>query len=241
MVRASFVVVTALALVAAWPASAVRAACVAAVVVDGQVLFGHQAGSETLPPAAGERAAVFPACNDAGQNDPDRTGTVIPFEGVPASVAVRSAAGDTVYVAEGSLTALAAHPLHQPGGRRSARRGCGDEQRIDATAKAGGFDSLTLLAGGRERIVRIDARSRLSNRPAYQPVSPGQRLRVTMTRCRNRLFADRIAFVGATVTPAPYVLQHGAPAAEPVPWGLVALGLVGLALAAMAVVHRVLR
>ena len=67
--------------------------------------------------------------------------------------------------------------------------------------------------------MRIDARSRLSNRPAYQPVSPGQRLRVTMTRCRNRLFADRIAFVGATVTPAPYVLQHGAPAAEPVPWG----------------------
>ncbi len=55
-----------------------------------------------------------------------------------------------------------------------------------------------------DRVFRVDARTRIVNRPAYQPVRDGQRLRVTATRCGNRLIADRIAFVGPTVEPVRY-------------------------------------
>ena len=106
-----------------------KAACQAIVVVDGTVLLGHDSEGWTVPPPDGTRRAVLPACNDAGQHDPDTTTTVMRLQGVPADVAVRSLRGDAVYLARGSLTALAAHPLHRPG-RRTARANCGREQRI---------------------------------------------------------------------------------------------------------------
>jgi hypothetical protein len=79
-----------------------QAACVAAVVVDGTILFGEDATGLKLPRSGGKRRAVVPACNDAGQGDPDTETTVVRLEGVPANAAVRSPRGDTVYLAAGS-------------------------------------------------------------------------------------------------------------------------------------------
>ena len=80
--------------------------------------------------------------------------------------------------------------------------------------------------------MRVDARTRLTDRPAYQPVRVGQRLRVTATRCRNRLIANRIAFIGPTVSPERYRPQRGDADVERIPWTLLAIGSVCLALAA---------
>src|SRR5215213_5175478 len=93
--------VTALLLAAGFaPAEAARASCVAAVIVDGTVLYGGPAPDGKLPPLGGRRSAVAPACNDAGQDDPDGTTTVLRFRDIPVDVAVHSDAGDAVYLAE---------------------------------------------------------------------------------------------------------------------------------------------
>jgi hypothetical protein len=72
----------------------------------------------------------------------------------------------------------------------------------------------------------------MTNRPAYQPVREGQRLRITATRCRSIYpIVNRITFTGPTVTPEPYRGQRSETALAPVPWvaiGLVCLAIVGL-------------
>jgi hypothetical protein len=180
-------------------APSAHAACVAAIVVDGVVLLNYDAAGWTLPPTEGRRSAVAPACNDAGQNEPDGETSVLRFKGVPAEVAVASSVDSGFYLAAGSLVASAAHPLHRPS-RRYARRGCARGRTFEGTTTDAGFDRLMLD----DRVFRVDARTRIVNRPSYQPVRDGQRLRVTATRCGNRLIADRIAFVGPTVEPVRY-------------------------------------
>jgi hypothetical protein len=49
--------------------------------------------------------------------------------------------------------------------------------------------------------VRVDADSRMTNRPAYQPVLAGQQLRLRMIKCGRHHVADRIRFTGATIEP----------------------------------------
>lgn len=177
-------------------AETARASCVGAVVVDGVVLY---AGLEARdPPPLGERrSAVRPACNDAGQNDPDTRTTVTRFEGVPDTVAVAGGRG-RVYIADGSLVALKDHPLHRPG-QPFRRVRCGRPQTLAGAADRAGYDSLELRADGEQRLIRVDARTRVTNRPAYEPIVNGQGLRLTVRRCRNRLVADRIAFAGPTL------------------------------------------
>src|SRR4051795_3698384 len=120
-----------------------RASCVSAVIVDGAVLIGHGASDGTLPRAAEEMSAVDPACNDGGPRQPDRRTTVVRFAGVPADIAVRSVDGSTVYIADGSLTALATHPLH-PSTGRVARRRCAGKSTREGTIGRAGFDSIEL-------------------------------------------------------------------------------------------------
>jgi hypothetical protein len=207
-------------------APSARAACVSAVIVDGVVLINHDEAGWKLPPTEGRRSAVVPACNDAGQNEPDRATTVLPFKGVPADVAVGSSVDSGFYLVAGSLVASAAHPLHRPS-RRYARGGCARGRAFEGTTTDAGFDRLMLD----ERVFRVDARTRIVNRPAYQPVRDGQRLRVTASRCGNRLIADRIAFVGPTVEPVRY--QPAAAGHDTAfAWGAVALGLLGVVAAA---------
>lgn len=102
---------------------------------------------------------------------------------------------------------MAEHPLHRVffgEDRPSARRGrsCRTAGRLTGTsAQPTGFSMLVLRTSAGERYVRVDAKSRLANRPAYLPVSPGQRLTVGVQRCGRHLVATRIRFVGADVRP----------------------------------------
>jgi hypothetical protein len=104
--------------------------------------------------------------------------------------------------------ALASHPLHSAwfadARRPSLRRGqpCTKTASITGTVShPGDFTSLRLATPDGERTVRVDARSRITNRPAYQPVLQGQRLSVRMVRCGQHRVADQIRFMGATVRP----------------------------------------
>jgi hypothetical protein len=185
-------------LIALLLAPAAHASCVASVVVDGTVLYGMDAAGTELPPPAGRVRAVSPACNDAGQGNPDRTTTLVRLAGVPPQVAVRSIDGGVVYLAAGSLTALAAHPLHRES-RRFARGDCGRRVQLEGTTRSAFSDGLLLASGARRHAVTVDARTELVNRPAFQPLLEGQRLRIAARHCGRRLVADRIAFTGPTV------------------------------------------
>ena len=102
---------------------------------------------------------------------------------------------------------MADHPLHRVfygANRPSVRRGrsCRTAGRLAGTsAQPTGFSTLVLRTSNGERHVRVDAQSRLANRPAYQPVSPGQRLTVGVRRCGRHLVATRIRFIGPTIRP----------------------------------------
>jgi hypothetical protein len=217
-----------------------RAGCVGAVIVDGVVLIAHAPPDRTLPRPAGRTSAVLPACNDGGPRRPDGKTTVVRFAGIPADVAVRAVDSHDVYIADGSLTALATHPLHEST-RRLTRRRCARKSTLRGTAGAAGFDSIELTAGGRSHFYRVDARTALANRPVYQPIRRGQRLSITATRCGTRLIADRIVFTGPTIVPERYKAQTDSAPGSGLPWGIVLLiGALGLALAVW-LIERVTR
>lgn len=189
-----------------------EASCIAAVVVEGRVLFGHGTVPEArLPPVGAETRAVEPACNDAGQDEPDRAISVLTLDGLPPDIAVvRRGSPSSVYVAEGSLTGSAAHPLHRALHRGSSRRGRRPRtcRRVARTVRgtlgedtAPSLPALPLRTGTRTTVIATDARTRLTNRPPYEPLNPGQRLEVRTSICGTRRFADAIAFDGATVPP----------------------------------------
>jgi hypothetical protein len=224
--------------VACMPISAARAGCVAAVVVDGAVLIAADA-DRTLPRADGRVPAVVPACNDAGQKEPDGRTTVVRFAGVPADVAVRSVDGSDVYIAAGSLTAIAAHPLHRTGGRR-LRRHCARKSTLAGRAGAVGSDSIELIAGARRSFLGVDGRTAVVNRPVYQPIRRGQRLSIEATRCRTRLIADRIVLTGPTVVAKRYLGQTNSSVERSFPWATLAIAALALALAVW-IIERITR
>ncbi|WP_028064027.1 hypothetical protein [Solirubrobacter soli] len=237
-----FVCVLLLALLACVAPRVARASCVGAVVVDGTVLLGESASDRTLPRTAGEMPAVSPACNDGGPKQPDGRTTVVRFAGVPADIAVRSVDGEHVYIAYGSLTALATHPLHQPSSPRFSRRRCATRKpTLEGAADSAGYNTIDLIAGGRSHLVRVDARTALVNRPVYQPIRRGQRLSITATRCGSRLIADRIAFTGPTIAGPRYQGYTPSALGSGLPWPVVLL-IAALALAlAVWLVERITR
>jgi hypothetical protein len=243
MMRVSFVLAGVVFVVACTSPTAARASCLPAVVVDGTVLIGEGASYLQMPPAAGEVPAVAPACNDGGPPSPDGRTTVVRLAGVPTDVAVRSVDGDDVYIADGSLTALAAHPLHRSTSR-IARRRCAARKSstLEGTAAdTARFDHIELIAGGRTHLYLVDAGTTLVNRPAYQPIRRGQRLSITATRCGRELIADRIAFTGPTIVPPRYVGYTRSALGSGLPWGIVLLlAAIGVALAVW-LVERVTR
>ena len=214
------------ALVSALPASlvdapAADASCAAAVVVEGRLLFGHGSiAARHLPRIGKQHPAVEPACNaEEGDDDPDRPISVLTLEGVPPDVAVvRRGRPTDLYIAEGSLLASSAHPLHRAvygrTSRRSGRRRtCTRAPRAvrgtltDDSLRAP--STLALSSGTRTIVIRTDARTRLTNRPPYEPLNPGQRLTVHTSICGSRRVADAIAFVGPTVHPEPVETDTG--------------------------------
>jgi hypothetical protein len=187
-------------LLTAAPEPAGAMSCAAAVIVEDRILFGT--GVERvrdLPPRGRAIAAIEPGCGDA-----DRRITVWTLRGLPPRLAVYRE-GDGVYEARGSLTVLAGHPLHAALRHRElrpvARRGCVAAATVRGSV-AGGYDGIALAlrtrAGAPVR-VRLDRRTRLANRPAYQPLRDGQQVAIRTSRCGRKLVAERIAFAGPTV------------------------------------------
>jgi hypothetical protein len=72
--------------------------------------------------------------------------------------------------------------------------------------------TLRIRTAARTVFARVDAATRFTNRPVYEPVLRGQRLRVTTSRCGPRRVADRVTFVGTPPAPAAY--RSGSRAAD---------------------------
>ena len=64
--------------------------------------------------------------------------------------------------------------------------------------------SLRIRTASRTVFVSVDAATRFTNRPVYEPVLKGQRLRLATSRCGPRRVADRVTFVGTAPAPAAY-------------------------------------
>jgi hypothetical protein len=120
-----------LLVVASMSTSSAHASCIHAVVVDGVLLVAQEVDDGIrLPPVGGRRLAVVPACNDAGQSEPDGETTVVRFKDVRADIAVRSVDATYVYVArDASMTLLGDRVTFV--GPRAERRRPSDEQRSD--------------------------------------------------------------------------------------------------------------
>jgi hypothetical protein len=183
-------------------------ACAAAVVVDRRVLFGAVVEyPDRLPPRESERVGSFPACNDTGGDEPDQQTTVVRLRGLPPRVAVAERGSpDTVYLDEASLTAIGTHPLHaaQFGSPRKPsyreHRQCRPYRpAVRGEVLRGGV--LRIRTARRIVLVDVDAATRFTNRPSYEPVREGQRLRLSTSRCGPQRVADRVTFVGPAPTP----------------------------------------
>ena len=177
-----------------------RASCIPTVVVAGQTLNGTAvadlADPSALPEPGDSEPAIVPPCRDGGEPDGrDRPTEVRSLAGVPPRVAVVDPSGRTVYLARGSLTGLAAHPLH------AAFQGRGDvperrcrPRRADLQATVLAVESrgrgFSARAGGRTVFVAVDAGTDVANRPATTPLRRGDRVLVRAAACGVRR-ADR--------------------------------------------------
>jgi hypothetical protein len=220
-------------------------ACASAVVVDGRLLFGNAVQHPNrLPPREGERDAIFPACNDGGPIEEDHEGTVKQLRGLPPRIAVAGARPDTVYVDAASLTVIGRHPLHAAfhgrpsvpsyrsgGGCRPYRTAVRGEVLRDGVFR--------IRTADRTMFVSVDAATRFTNRPAYEPVRKGQRLRLATSRCGPRRVADRVTFLGATPRPEPYRGSRAAGGGLHVAgWQVVLVLLFGSAAAMIALIWK---
>jgi hypothetical protein len=240
-------VVSLLALAALAPADEASGSCAAAVVIDGRLLFGGEAPyPRRVPPRAGERDAIFPACNDGGPIEEDHEGTVVRLRGVPPQIAVAGAMPGSVYVDEASLTVIGTHPLHaafhgRPGAPSyRSGRAC-RAYRTVVRGRVAEDGALRIRTARRTVSVRVDAATRYTNRPVYEPVLKGQRLRLATSRCGPRRVADRVTFLGAPPRPAAYRGWRAAGGGFHVAgWVIVVLALMAGAAGLIGVLWRVL-
>ncbi len=202
------------------PVAIAEAGCISAIVVDGRVLLGQgDVALSSVPPPAGHRAAVNPACNDTPPaREPDLRTTVTTLRGIAPTVAVlervregRRSDRRELFVAVGSPTNTRAHPLHRAlhtGRRRQTRtrRSCRPERRVQRGVLATDlrYDGFTLRRADRRVAIGVDARTRLTNRAATQPLLAGQRVALRTSVCLSRRVADHIAFAGPTVEQKAY-------------------------------------
>ncbi len=178
--------------------------CAAVVVVDGVVYVGHglpRARKVTLGEAAVR--GIEPACNDAGQDEEDRTAELRAIAGVPVSAAVAAPGDDrTVYLAPGFLTDVAAHPLYavlhdraRLRAQRRARRRCRAPARLTGVVQAPlAFASSTFAVAGTRIAVDGDTRYGGPLRDGVPHLGGGERIAVRGHRCPrgDTIVADRI-------------------------------------------------
>jgi hypothetical protein len=97
-------------LIAMLPATA-HGSCIAMVTWRGDDYVGHRL--RVAPGAKLSPQAIVPACNDAGQNDPDTKTGVGRVKGVDPRAAITTGDPDTVYVNSHTFPALG--PPRRPG------------------------------------------------------------------------------------------------------------------------------
>jgi hypothetical protein len=191
------------------PASA---SCAATVVVDGRVLYGSaRLEAAPLPALGGRRKAIEPACHDyGGSEEKDRPTKVVTIRGIPPTVAVMDPNVPMFFIARGSMPQMADHPLHRsiynaqrpPTFRQKGRcRPHRSPIEVVAGEPASGFTGFRATQRSRHLFVSVDSKTRLTNRPPYEPVFARQRLRLHTSKCGPRRVADRITFVGPTIEP----------------------------------------
>lgn len=169
--------------------------CGSAVVVNGHALIGA-GGVGAVPDRGRAIPAVLPAC---GSDGPDSRIRVEPLKGVPPEIAV--ARGRELFLDSDSLVEIRAHPLHRtrfgdrPIDYRKGRR-CRREDGVTRGVYAG---NRRIRRADRTVFVAIDVATRLTNRPAYEPLRDGQSVALRTSICATRRVADEIAFVGPTV------------------------------------------
>ena len=191
--KRALVLAAAILALAAAPA---RASCINALIVDGRLLVARGAPAGGAPPAAGSTPVVKPACNDAGQGEPDRRGTATRLRGVPPNVGVVS--GGTLYVPEATLVPVRGHPLRSALRDRPPQdRGRCRPHRTPLRGRALGAHNygLAITAGGKNRNVLVDGRTRIEGAPPAQRVIRGQRLAVRTSLCEGARLADRVTFL----------------------------------------------
>jgi hypothetical protein len=217
-----------LLLLAAVPASGTS--CAEGILSDGRFLVAIGPAPAGIPPGDGEVEAAVPACNGQGDDDPDRPTKATKLRGIPADVAVRRAG--KLYVAWGTLVPVRSHPLRDvipyDGPRRLGR--CRRERLRGPSHPLGRFVDV------RGRTVIVDRRTRITNRPAHQPVGEGQRLAIQVSRCGRRRFADAITFL-APIKDHRAEPDFGGPLERAIPY----LILLGLPIAAGAIVAGAVR
>lgn len=210
-----------------------RGSCPLAVVVDGYVLIARPTVAR-LPPATGDVEAIAPACNDAGQEEPDTRTTVTRLEGVPPEVAVLDERD--LYLNAGAQTRLRGHPLEAlPVPASAPLRRCRPAPAFRGTVQTVGNTGVTLRAGGGDRGYAIGAGARFANVPVTMPIREGQRLEIAGERCAGGAFrARRVTFLEPVLSQGAYRNPFGVEG-DGLPWWAVALiALVGGALAVYA-------
>lgn len=193
-------------------ASSAKASCRRVVLVDGHLLGGidlSPAAAAVLPARGRSREAVVPACNDSGQHDPDSATRVQPLRGLPATSAVVEAGEGQLYayVADGSLTGIATHPLHRAFAVRYQRRSKTPRCRRSISRFRGILDrdasssGLFVRDAGRTRRLVVTEESRLLGWPVWTLLLKGQQVSVTASVCGSQRQAGAIRTVGQLVEP----------------------------------------
>ena len=174
--------------------------CSEGLRVDGVFLWGHGEPRGRLPAPAGRVAAAIPGCGDTEQVYDEPT-TATRIRGIPPTIAVTR--GGRLFIAEGVLAAMGAHPLRGIAPARVRDRCCRPHRTpLRGTVGHGSIYGFEMRAAGRGPVfLRVDRRTRYANRPALQPLLRPQRIRVRTSACGHRRVVDSITFLGRTVQP----------------------------------------
>jgi hypothetical protein len=167
-------------------------ACADAFRWHGRVYFAVLV-QRPLPAARAAVRVHYPGCRDTnGASDTGSDVTLHTLAGIPASIALRDRAAK-LYVADDSLPALRAHPLHRylyvpsPGARRP--RGC---RREALSGRMGGVpfgDRFLVHVRRRAVALRLEPGTRLRSRvvDGVPRIREGDRVTVSALACPGRV------------------------------------------------------
>jgi hypothetical protein len=164
------------------------AACLSAIKWRGDFYQGSKhrvdLGKKLSP------RAIVPACNDAGQNDPDTKTTAYRLPGLASAIAVGTRGW--IWVNVHTFPQLPEHPLHEQLGydrgkpaQRKGRR-CAVAGTVSATVGS-------IVVGRPERYIDVDAASTITlRRHGIEWIEEGDKIRARGYCNGSRVLADRI-------------------------------------------------